>query len=207
MYLELADSEIKFHITVQPVRQYVSENGTDSDQCGQSPESPCRTVTPVIRQLGTITPLATLDLLGQVKDVWTGASKQFQNASDYFDEYHYYGMPVLREFPTLPYVTIPPTEYPNWIIPNLDGATVPYGVFNWETTTSRPTSSVKQTTPLSHITAPRDLSLPRHTTTPKSTLNFFSTIPLSTIPRIQYYTIQPDSTGPPITSVKLCGTT
>ena len=182
-------------ILVLPVRWYVFENGTDLDQCGQSVQAACRTMDQVIRQLGTITPLATLDLLGQVEDVWTGASEQIQNASDYLDKYHYSGMPVLQEFPALPQLTtnVLPWFSQNWIIPNLD--VLPDGAFNWETTTYRPTSTVRQTTSLSQTphTPKTPPNLPKRTTT----RNY----------RIEYYTIQPDITGPPITSVLLCDAT
>ena len=61
------------------MRRYVSENGIDSDQCGQTFEAACKTMTPVLEQIHTLNSFVSPDLLDQVEAVWTRVSDQFQS--------------------------------------------------------------------------------------------------------------------------------
>ena len=65
------------------MKHYISENGTDFDQCGQSVETACKTLTPLLKQLDTLHPFVNQNLLNQVEDVWKQVLDQFQSAINY----------------------------------------------------------------------------------------------------------------------------
>ena len=59
------------------MRRYISENGTDSDQCGQTAKTACKTVTPLLEQSHRDNPFVDPDLLQQVQNVWGQILNQF----------------------------------------------------------------------------------------------------------------------------------
>ena len=67
----------EYFFSVPPLRRYLSENGIDSDQCGQTAETACKTLTPVLDQIHTLESFVSPDILDQVKDVWRDVFDQF----------------------------------------------------------------------------------------------------------------------------------
>ena len=64
------------------MRRYISEKGIDSDQCGQSAKTACKTLTPVLEELHTLNSVVSPDLLDQVEDVWRQTLKKLQGPID-----------------------------------------------------------------------------------------------------------------------------
>ena len=58
------------------MRRYISENGTDSNQCGQTVETACKTMTPVLEQSHTGNSFVDPDLLDKVDNVWAQVFNQ-----------------------------------------------------------------------------------------------------------------------------------
>ena len=106
------------------MKWYISENGTNSEQCGRSAESPCRTISPVVRQFDTITTFASIDMLDQVADVWIKASEQLQISSDYFYTLGILEQPIFAEL--IAYLQL------------LDRSTQPTSVYPTDTLKSTP---------------------------------------------------------------------
>ena len=73
---------VSIYFSVPPIRRYVSQDGFDSDQCGQTTETACKTLTPLLEQLHAMNSFVSPDLLGQVKDVWRNVFDQFQSIFD-----------------------------------------------------------------------------------------------------------------------------
>ena len=136
------------------MKWYISENGIDSDQCGRSAMSPCRTLDSVVGKFHTITTIVNPDLVAQVEDVWRQAAGQYQNSFDYWNRYvdRYLGM--YQNYPT----TSPfSDETTHWEIPNLQDVTFPDGDLNpWHTTTPSKTGFRSRTTVPIHRTSALD---------------------------------------------------
>ena len=62
------------------MRRYISENGTDSDQCGQTAKTACKTMTNLLEQSHRNNPFVDPDLLDQVENVWDPIFNQFWSA-------------------------------------------------------------------------------------------------------------------------------
>ena len=65
------------------MRQYISENGTDSNQCGQTAETACKTMTPLLKQSHRDNSFVNPDLLDQLENVWDQLLNQFRAAFNY----------------------------------------------------------------------------------------------------------------------------
>ena len=91
---------VNIYFPVTPVRRYVSENGIDSDQCGQTAETACESMTPLTEQLNTLNSFVSPDLLDQVKDVWRKVYDKFQSIFDPMEEWR--NGPVVHPLPTPP---------------------------------------------------------------------------------------------------------
>ena len=61
------------------MRRYVFQDGFDSDQCGQTVETACKTMNPILEQLHTMHSFVSQDLLDQVEDVWRNVLDEFQS--------------------------------------------------------------------------------------------------------------------------------
>ena len=72
------------------MKKYVSEYGFDSDQCGPTTETACKTVYHVLEQLHAMNSFINQDLLDQVKDVWRTVFEPFQSIDDKVDWYYYF---------------------------------------------------------------------------------------------------------------------
>ena len=79
------------------MKKYVSEYGFDSDQCGPTTETACKTVNHVLEQLHTMNSFINQDLLDQVKDVWRTVFEPFQSIHDQADWHHYFLPPFPRQ--------------------------------------------------------------------------------------------------------------
>ena len=75
------------------MRRYVSQDAFDSDQCGQTAETACKTVNPVLEQLHTMNSFVNKDLLDQVEDVWRKVLDKFQSILDQWEEWEYVPRP------------------------------------------------------------------------------------------------------------------
>ena len=84
------------------MRRYVSEDGFDSDQCGQKPETACKTMTPVLQQLHTLNSFVNQNLLDQVEDVWRNILDEFQSIFDQAEEEWENVSPPVRTISTPP---------------------------------------------------------------------------------------------------------
>ena len=78
---------VNIYFSVPPVRRYVSQDGFDTDQCGQTTESACKTMTPILEQLHTLNSFVSPDLLDQVEDIWRDVFDQFQSIFDQVEEW------------------------------------------------------------------------------------------------------------------------
>ena len=64
------------------MRRYVSENGIDSDQCGQTAETACKTLTPVLEQMHAMKSFVSPDLLDKVENVWKWTLEKLKSSTD-----------------------------------------------------------------------------------------------------------------------------
>ena len=91
---------VNIYFPVTPMRRYVSQDGFDSDQCGQTTETACKTLTPVLEQLHAMNSFVSPDLMDQVKDVWRKVYEKFQSIFDQVEEWR--NGPVVHPLPTPP---------------------------------------------------------------------------------------------------------
>ena len=78
------------------MRRYVFQDGIDSDQCGQTAETACKTVNPMLGQLHTLHPFVNQNLLNPVEDVWKKVLDQFQSIFDQMEKWEYMPTPAGR---------------------------------------------------------------------------------------------------------------
>ena len=74
-----------FLVSVPAITRYVSETGADTDGCGETVETPCRTMHPVFAQLLAQPLLIPLNLSRRVAEVW---NKSINYAADLETQAH-----------------------------------------------------------------------------------------------------------------------
>ena len=61
------------NISARVISRFISESGVDTDGCGESAETPCRTMHPVFAQLLVEEKGAPPDLMRRIEEVWNKA--------------------------------------------------------------------------------------------------------------------------------------
>ena len=61
-------------VLLSVVDRFVSESGIDEDGCGETAETPCRTMSPVFAQMLAELPVINPDPITQLDDAWNKSS-------------------------------------------------------------------------------------------------------------------------------------
>ena len=64
---------MKHNVFPATITRYVSESGADTDGCGETAETPCLTMHPVLAQLLAQQPVVPPDLRSNITEVWNRA--------------------------------------------------------------------------------------------------------------------------------------